>query len=317
MKNLITGIHHITAIAGNPQRNLDFYTGVLGMRLVKKTVNFDAPEVYHFYYGDSTGSPGTILTFFPYTGIQKGRRGKGMINTIGLSVSYSSLNFWENRLKNSGIKYSSPRERFNKEVSFYFEDYDGLGLELVFNNEDKRKGFSNGHIPEEYSIKGFYNVEIWEEGYERTAGLLTGQMDHKLISEQGNRFRYAANNSSGNYIDILCYPDKLRGLGGGGTVHHIAFNTQDKNTQEEARKIISQTNLNPTPIIDRQYFTSVYFREPGGVLFEIATSGPGFAIDEDEKHLGEELKLPPQYEQFRSEIEKVLKPVTLNTEHFV
>ena len=316
MTKLITGIHHITALANDPQKNIDFYSGILGLHFVKKTVNFDAPEVYHFYYGNEIGEPGTILTFFPYEGIQKGRRGKGMLNTTAFSVPSSSIGFWENRLKRFNIDYKNFIERFETEVVLYFEDPDGLGLELVFNDKDLRKGFTYGHIPIEHSIKGFYNAEIWEEGYERTAGLLTGQLDHILIAEKGNRFRFAASNKPGSYIDILCFPDTLRGLGGGGTVHHIAFATDNTETQIELRNKISERMLNPTPVIDRQYFKSVYFREPGGVLFEIATMEPGFAVDEEHDHLGEELKLPPQYEKHRTEIQKVIKPVSLNLDNY-
>ena len=316
MKRLINGIHHITALADKPQRNIDFYAGVLGLRFVKKTVNFDAPEVYHFYYGNETGEPGTILTFFPYEGIQKGRHGKGMLNTTAFSVSYSSIGFWEGRLKKFNIDYKNPYERFNDEVVLYFNDPDGLGLELVFNNKDVRKGFSYGNIPLEHSIKGFYNVEIWEEGYELTAGLLLEQMDHTLLVEKGNRFRFAASDAPGKYIDILCSPDSLRGLSGGGTIHHIAFSTDNTETQMEVRNKLAERNLNPTPVIDRQYFKSVYFREPGGVLFEIATVEPGFAVDEDVKHLGEELKLPPRYEKFRDEIQKVVIPVSLQLDNY-
>lgn len=234
MKPLVTDIHHVTAIASDTQKNIDFYTGFLGLRLVKKTVNFDAPEVYHFYYGDEDG------------------------------------------------------------------------------NKDKRPGYSNGNIPLQNSIKGFYNAEIWEEGYERTAGLLTEQMDHKLIAEKENRFRFAVTDSPGNYIDILCSPDSLKGLAGSGTVHHIAFATPDKETQLEVRMKIVKRMLNPTPVLDRNYFTSIYFREPGGVLFEVATSGPGFAIDESKEHLGEALKLPSQFEPRRKELENILPPITFN-----
>lgn len=312
---LVTGIHHVTALAGSPQKNIDFYAGVLGLRLVKKTVNFDAPEVYHFYYGNETGQPGSILTFFPYGDIMKGRHGKGMLNTTSFSVPLSSLEYWENRFKKFNINYKQPQERFD-EVFIYFEDEDGLGLELVFNDKDQRQGFSYGNIPVENSIKGFYNVEIWEEGYERTAAILTQQLDHTLIAEKGNRFRFAATNSPGNYVDILCVPDSLRGLGGNGTVHHIAFATANKKTQEEVRIKIAQRMLNPTPILDRQYFTSIYFREPGGVLFEVATEEPGFAIDEDKAHLGESLKLPSWYEKNRKEIEEAITPVTLNLQNF-
>lgn len=316
MNKLITGIHHVTALAGDPQINLDFYCGVLGVRLVKKTVNFDAPEVYHFYYGDETGQPGTILTFFPYKGIASGRHGKGMLNTTCFSVPSASMNYWLERLKKFGINYKNPVERFENEAAVYFEDPDGLGLELIFNDADKRPGFTYGHIPLEYSIKGFYSVEIWEEGYERTAAILIEQMDHTLIAEKGNRFRFAATVSPGNFIDILCSPESLRGLSGGGTVHHIAFATPDAQTQKQARERILKRMLNPTPVLDRQYFTSVYFREPGGVLFEIATSGPGFAIDESKEQLGEALKLPSWYEQYRNQIEQAVIPVTLKLDQY-
>ena len=316
MAQLITGIHHITAMADDPQRNLDFYAGILGLRLVKKTVNFDAPEVYHFYFGNELGEPGTILTFFPYEGIQRGRHGKGMLNITSFSVAGGSINFWEKRLQKFNIKYKEAQERFSGETVIYFEDPDGLGLELVFNDKDDRQPFSYGHIPVEHSIKGFYGAEIWEEGYERTAALLTELMDHKLIEEKGNRFRFAATNAPGNYIDIIPKPDAMRGLGGGGTVHHIAFSTPDEETQVKARKVLTENYVNPTPVLDRQYFKSIYFREPGGVLFEIATATPGFAIDEEKAHLGESLKLPPQYEPHRKEIEGIVKPVELNFEKF-
>jgi Lactoylglutathione lyase and related lyases len=316
MNQLITGIHHVTAIAGNAQKNLDFYAGILGLRLVKKTVNFDAPEVYHLYYGDETGNPGSILTFFPYEGLISGRHGKGMLNTTTFSVPLSALDFWLTRLKKYGISYKEPQDRFAEETVVYFEDTDGLGLELVFNDKDTRPGFTHGNIPLEYSIKGFYNVEIWEEGYERTAGLLTEQLDHKLIAEKGNRFRFAATNTPGNYVDILCSPESMKALPGSGTVHHIAFATPDKETQLSVRLKIVKRMLNPTPVLDRNYFSSIYFREPGGVLFEVATAGPGFAIDEAKKHLGEALKLPAQFETRRNELEKILSPLTFNYDQY-
>lgn len=316
MQKLITGIHHITALAGDSQENIDFYTGILGLRLVKKTVNFDAPEVYHFYYGDETGSPGSILTFFPYHGISRGRHGKGMLNTTTFSVASSSMGYWLERLQKYNVAMKAPVERFYSEKAVYFEDRDGLGLELVFNEADQRLGYHNGSIPAQHSIKGFYSAEIWLEGYERTAGLLTEQMDHKLISEKGNRFRFAANDVPGNYIDLVCTPDSLRGLGGGGTVHHIAFATPDSKTQEEVRIKISQRMLNPTPVLDRSYFTSIYFREPGGVLFEVATAGPGFQTDETMDSLGESLKLPAQYEPYRDQIEKGLSPIKVDPSKF-
>ena len=309
MDKLVTGIHHITALASEAQENINFYTGILGVRLVKKTINFDAPEVYHFYYGDENGTPGSILTFFPYQGLVRGRHGKGMLNTTTFSVAASSMNYWLERLKKLHVDHKDPIERFPGEVAVYMEDKDGLGLELVFNDKDTRPGFTYGNIPIEHSIKGFYSVEIWLEGYERTAGLLTEQMDHVMIAEKGNRFRFAATDAPGNYVDLLCSPDSLKGLGGGGTVHHIAFATADEKSQNEVRVKIEQRMLNPTPVLDRTYFTSIYFREPGGVLFEVATAGPGFLIDEDKDKLGQELKLPQQYEQYRKQIEKSVAPV--------
>lgn len=316
MEKLISGIHHVTAIAGNTQKNIEFYLGILGLRLVKKTVNFDAPDVYHFYYGDETGSPGSILTFFPYENLVRGRQGKGMLNTTTFSVPSGSLDFWTGRLKKFGVAYKEPHERFSNEAVIYFEDYDGLGLELVFNDADPRPGYTVGIIPAEHAIKGFFNVEIWEEGYERTAALLTEQLDHMLISEKGNRFRFAATDSPGNYVDIVCTPDTLKGLSGSGTVHHIAFATPDQNAQLEVRKKLNARMLNPTPVLDRNYFTSIYFREPGGVLFEVATAGPGFAIDENADALGQELKLPENYESYRSELERILPPIDFNEEAY-
>lgn len=312
MENLILGIHHVTALAGEPQQNIDFYTGILGLRMVKKTVNFDAPDVYHFYYGDETGSPGSILTFFPYEGIIKGKHGNGMLNVTSFSVPYNSLSYWEERLKKYNINHKPAQERFEGEVVISFEDPDGLGLELVFNDKDPRPGFTYGNIPLEHSIRGFYGVEIWQEGYERTGGLLTQVMDHKLIAEKGNRFRFAAKDSPGNYIDILATPNASKGIGGGGTVHHIAFNTPDKDSQAKVREKIFRQGLQPTMTLDRQYFKSIYFREPGGVLFEVATAKPGFGIDEESDKLGEDLKLPPQYEVKRDLIEKAVKPVHTN-----
>ncbi|HUQ64573.1 MAG TPA: VOC family protein [Flavitalea sp.] len=315
MNKLITGIHHITALAADAQPNIDFYCGILGLRLVKRTVNFDAPEVYHLYYGDETGQPGSILTFFPYQGLTGGRHGKGMLNTTGFSLPSSSLSYWEERLKKYNISYKGPSERF-EETFMYLEDHDGLGLELVFSDRDDRPGFTYGHIPAEHSIKGFYGGEIWVEGYERTAALLTEQLDHVKIGEKGNRFRYAATDKPGNYIDILCTPDSLKGLGGAGTIHHIAFSTPDAETQNEVRVKLSQRMLNPTPVLDRNYFTSIYFREPGGVLFEVATAGPGFMVDEKKEELGNALKLPDQYEQYRRQIEKAVVPITLNPDKY-
>jgi len=310
MEKSITGIHHVTALTSDAQKNINFYAGILGMRLVKKTVNFDAKEVYHFYYGDEEGHPGSILTFFPYQGLVSGRHGKGMLNTTTFSLAATSLEYWTDRLHKFGINYKDPQERFDSEVVVYFEDFDGLGLELVFTDKDERQGFIHGPVPPQHAIKGFYNVEIGQEGYERTAGLLTEQLDHVLVAERGNRFRFAARNTPGNYVDVVCMPDSLKGLSGSGTVHHIAFATPTREAQAQVRQRLVERQLNPTPVLDRNYFTSIYFREPGGVLFEIATSGPGFQVDEPQDQLGQSLKLPPQFEKDRAAIEKALPPIS-------
>jgi glyoxalase family protein len=304
MRNIITGLHHVTALTSDAQQNVDFYAGILGLRLVKKTINFDAPDVYHLYYGNETGSPGTILTFFPFHGISPGTKGKGQVTVTSFSVSQNSLEYWTKRLKKFNITYEDPAERFDNELYIYFEDFDGLGIELIANTSDKRKAFTYGQIPPENAIKGFYSISLSEEGYERTAGLLTDQMDYKLVSEKGNRFRFSPNSQPGGFVDILCSPESLRGVGGAGTVHHVAFATRDDNSQLEFReKLLSRGVVNPTPVIDRQYFHSVYFREPGGILFEAATSDIGFTLDETPEHLGEGLKLPPWEEMNRHEIE--------------
>lgn len=317
MSKLVTGLHHITALASDAQKNVDFYAGILGLRMVKKTINFDAPEIYHLYYGNEKGSPGTILTFFPYPTIPKGRKGKGQLTVTSFSIPEKSIDYWMKRLTKFKIKYEDPQQRFGEEVFIYLEDGDGLGLELVANKKDERPGFSYGNIPVEHAIKGFYGIALSEEGYERTAGLLMGQMDHVLIQEKGNRFRYSASGKPGDFVDVLCSPDALRGIGGSGTIHHVAFATANDATQLEARRKLLNAGYNITPVLDRQYFHSVYFREPGGVLFEIATIPPGFAVDEEPAHLGESLKLPPWEEKNRSWIEKELPPVHLDIKSFV
>ena len=304
-------------MADDAQKNLDFYAGVLGLRMVKKTVNFDAPDVYHLYYGNETGAPGTIMTFFPFAGIMRGRHGKGQMTVTSFSVPASSLDYWLKRLKKFNIVHSAPQQRLDGELFISFQDPDGLGLELVFNSADQRPGFTYGAIPVENAVKGFYGAELAEEGYERTAGLLLESMDHRLIAEKGNRFRYSASGIPGDFIDIVCTPDAQRGLGGGGTIHHLAFATPDDATQLEVREKLLTKGLQVTPVLDRQYFHSIYFREPGGILFEIATNPPGFAVDEHPAKLGGALKLPAWYESSRDKIEKGLKPIQLNTEKFM
>ena len=317
MKQLITGIHHVTALADDAQKNVDFYAGVLGLRMVKKTINFDAPDVYHLYYGNEKGSPGTIITFFPYPGLVRGRHGKGQMTVTSFSTPESSLDYWMKRLSKFGIQHTQPEQRFDSETFIGFEDIHGLALELVFNKSDYRDGFTYGQIPLEHSVRGFYGISLSEEGYERTAGLLLQGLDHKLITEKGNRFRYSVSGQPGDFVDVLCEPDSLRGLGGSGTIHHLAFATPNDQTQLEAREKLMKLGLNVTPVLDRQYFQSIYFREPGGILFEVATNPPGFQIDEDPAHLGEALQLPPWVENARKDIEENLQVIKVQTEKFM
>lgn len=316
MAKLVTGLHHITALSSDAQSNLDFYAGILGLRLVKKTINFDAPEVYHLYYGNEVGSPGTIMTFFPYQGLSKGRKGNGQLTVTSFSIPENAIDYWLKRLKKFKVVHNDPEPRFDDELFIYLEDSDGLGLELVANKRDKRPGFTYGNIPSEFAIKGFYGITISEDGYEKTAGLLTAQMDHQWIAEKGNRFRYSASNQPGDFVDVLCHPEALRGYGGAGTIHHVAFATANDTTQIEAREKLMRVGLNITPVIDREYFHSIYFREPGGVLFEIATIPPGFFVDESQAELGKTLKLPPWHEKHRSIIEKELPPIKLDPQQF-
>ncbi len=310
MDGNVSGIHHITVVAGDPQENIRFYAGLLGLRLVKKTVNFDAPSVYHFYYGDERGLPGSILTFFPYGRIHRGRPGTGMAGTVAFSAPGASGDFWEERLTRHGTAVRRAAHPVDGRPALELRDQDGLSLCIVLNDDDHRPGRASGTIPGEHAIRGFHGVEVWEVEAAETADMLTTHLDHHLVAASGNRRRYAAIDAPGNYVDVVSAPGTPLGIGGAGTVHHIAFATADLATQARLRNgLLGVTQ--PTPPIDRQYFTSVYFREPGGVLFEIATVGPGFSVDEPLERLGELLKLPPQYEGSRSEIEAQLSPVTV------
>lgn len=318
MEKLITGIHHVTAVSGGVQENIDFYTGVLGLRLVKKTVNFDDPNAYHFYFGDETGNAGTIMTTFPYgKDLQQGRDGVGKINTTAFSLPFQSLDFWEERLSKLNVSFKNPQQRSTSEVFIYLEDFDGMGIELVFTEKEKRNGFSyHDDIPTEHSIRGIHHVEMWVEAHEKTASLLTNVLNHQLILESSNRFRYAVEDEPGKYIDLLWAPDAVKGYPGRGMVHHVAFATPNQEAQLELRKKIQMFGLQPTEVKDRNYFTSIYFREPNGVLFEIATSGPGFGIDEDISELGMALKLPSQYEEYRDKISESLPTFIYPSEKF-
>jgi len=315
MKPLITGIHHITAIAGNPQKNVDFYTGILGLRMVKKTINFDAPDVYHFYFGDEFGTPGTVFTTFPFDGARKGTKGTGELTFTAFSIPQGSLSFWIDRLAKYNIPTSTPLSRFGEKL-IRFEDHDGMGIELIANDKDSRKGWTYGNIPLEHSIRGFYGATLNLKAKDLTEKLLTQFMDYKLIAEENGRFRYGTKGEPGDILDIVLDNNGRQGIQSAGTVHHIAFRTANTSTQLEIQKILMENGYHVTEVKDRNYFKSIYFREPGGVLFEIATDEPGFAIDEDEAHLGELLKLPEWAEPQREKIASRLAKVNLNIESF-
>lgn len=309
MAKLISGLHHVTALASDPQKNVDFYTKVLGLRLVKKTINFDAPDVYHLYYGDQTGNPGSIMTFFPFPGMYKGKRGSGQLTITGFSISADSIDFWMERLAELAIDFQGPTERWNETV-LYLEDPDGIGIELVANKSDVRVGYERDDIPAKHAIKGFHHVQLDVRNKDVTAALLTNYMNHEPVAEMENRIRLAANDVSGAYVDLNVDPNLLRGSEGAGIVHHVAFRTESDETQLEIKENLRRIGYHSSPVMDRQYFHSVYFREPNGILFEIATDPPGFLVDEEEAALGETLKLPPWEESRRGLIEKHLVSLT-------
>lgn len=321
MQTLITGLHHVTAVLGGTQTSLDFYAGILGLRLVKKTVNFDDPNVYHLYFGDSKGSPGSIFTVFPYgESLKEGRHGQGKINTTAFSLPAASLAFWQKRLDQFHIAHKHAQQRYEGEVFIYLEDPDGLGLELVFDTKENRPGSGfNPIIPANHSIRGLHHVELWLDHFEKTAALLTTVMNHRLLQESAGRFRYAVDDLPGKYVDILWDSQggqTLKGLNGKGMVHHVAFATPDKTTQLELQARLQQMGLNPTQVKDRKYFSSVYFTEPGGVIFEIATSGPGFTVDETVDELGTHLQLPELFEWNRTYLTGKLPTVHYDAEKF-
>lgn len=310
MKNKILGIHHITAIAGSAKRNFDFYTRVLGLRLIKKTVNFDDPGTYHFYFGDEVGTPGTILTFFPWEGVTRGRPGTGLTTDIAYAVPEGSLTFWKERLKYHHVPVRSSGIRLG-EAYLSFEDPDGLPLTLVIPAKpDNRKPWQTSEVPPSVATKGFHSVTLTLTSKTGTAKVLTDIFDYNFAGQEDNRYRYFTSAIEGAaIIDLIEDPQAGRAINAGGTVHHIAFRVANEEVLMQFREKVVQHGLNITPKIDRNYFFSLYFREPGGVLFEIATDNPGFTVDESVDELGTHLRLPPQYESSRAEIEKVLPPL--------
>jgi glyoxalase family protein len=311
MPSPIVGLHHVTAIASDPQRNLDFYTEVLGLRFVKRTVNFDDPGTYHFYFGDDAGSPGTILTFFPWPNASRGLTGVGEVTHTAFSVPLSSLDYWKQRLSDQGLLVEHTGKRFDEEV-LTFADPDGMKIEIVGHADAGPVNAPRfADVPPEHAIRGFFGVTLYQHRPDATATILNVMGFHKA-AEEGNRLRFAADGTAlGNHIDLLIDPKAGYGRAGAGTVHHIAFRATDDAAQLEWRKEIAK-HLDVTPVQDRTYFHSIYYREPGGVLFELATDPPGFALDEPLESLGEELRIPEWLEPRRGMIEKRLAPITLH-----
>jgi glyoxalase family protein len=307
MEERILGLHHITAIAGNPQRNYDFYTKALGLRLVKKTVNFDDPETYHFYYGNEKGDPGTILTFFPWGNVQPGKAGTGMATEIGFSIPPGSFDFWVDRLHKMNIRHELPDDKFD-ETSLIFWDPDGLKLKLTApSHPDLRHSWRSKEVDEKNAIKGFHSVTLLLKDISPTALILTDLLGYRFVKQDGNSYRYICDSvETAAFVDLIESPDEKPGFVAGGTNHHIAFRVKNRETQMHFHNKIQKHGLRITEQIDRNYFYSVYFREPGGVLFEIATDNPGFTVDEPLNELGTHLKLPEQYEAERNFLEKKL-----------
>jgi glyoxalase family protein len=306
------GIHHVTAIARDPQANVDFYTRTLGLRLVKQTVNFDAPDSYHLYYGDEQGSPASLLTFFPWPGAPKGRQGAGMTTTTAFSVPGSSLGWWHERLRSLQVDTDAPVTRDDEDV-LTFRDPNGMVIDLVAAEGDHRSGWDGvADIPAQHAVRGLHAVTLSEQQLDPSAGMLTELLGMDVAGESAGGARFAmADGGSGALVDVTAGV-RERGLQAGGTVHHVAFRAPDLETMTAWREELLGRGVDVTQILDRQYFRSIYFREPGGVLFEIATDAPGFAVDEPLLELGRHLRLPPWLEPDREQIAASLPPLRLD-----
>lgn len=303
----ISAIHHITAIASSAADNLAFYESILGLRLVKQTVNFDDPYTYHLYYGDACGSPGTILTFFPWKDLPQGRPGAGMVTAIGLAVPRRSIEFWKKRFEANGI-LTTTSERFGEPV-IQLSDPHGLPLELV-GTQDRPSTviWQDGLVPEAHAVRGFHSATVTLRSLQETRALLTDVMGISLHDQEDNRYRFKmdASVSPGHFYDIVIDSQAPVGRAGAGTVHHIAFRTRDDNTQSKWQAVLRKAGFDVTDVRNRKYFRSIYFHSPEGVLFEIATDPPGFNVDESENELGKHLMLPDHYEPMRLSIERHL-----------
>lgn len=313
----VRGIHHVSTIASEPQRNIDFFAGLLGLRLVKRTVNFDDPETYHLYYGDEVGTPGCIMTFFPWPGAKPGRQGPGEVAVVSFSVLPGAIGFWLERFVRQGVTHERPVLRGSgddAERVLAFRDHDGAMYELVGHEAAaSRPSWTQAPgIPAEHAIHGFHCVTLWVEDGEPTERVLVDTLGFRATSERESTKRYVAEEGGpGRIVDVRSVGGFMRGAKGAGIVHHVAFEVSDDQAELEVREQVIAAGLHPTPVIDRNYFHSVYFREPGGVLYELATTPPGFAVDEPVEHLGERLMLPAQYEPNRAQIEAVLPPIHL------
>ena len=312
MSKQITGIHHITAIAGDPQTNVDFYAGVLGLRLVKLTVNFDDPGTYHLYYGDGMGHPGTILTFFPWPQASKGRRGTGQVTETAFAIPENAIGYWTSRLAEAKVAFRGPFERFGEQV-IAFADPDGMLVELVGSKTAPiDRAYEGGRVPLEFAIRGFHSAALCEGDERETAALLTDTMGFQLVAQEGNRLRYMIGTGGpASLVDVIRAPEERRGRVVVGTVHHIAWRTPTDEQQGEWLEELTRLKYDVSPVMDRKYFHSIYYREPGGILFEIATDPPGFAIDEPQAELGTHLVLPEWLEPVRARLEATLPPLRL------
>ena len=303
----ITGIHHITAISGDAQENLDFYAGVLGMRLVKKSVNQDDPGTYHLFYADADGHPGTDLTFFPFRFSAPGRLGAGLGIEIALAIPPGSVDYWRQRLAEHGAKLSREEIRRGERV-LTLSDPHGQQLALVETGDEREfEAWPRSPVPAERQVRGLHAVRVWEHSLAQTASFLTDVLEFSSYGEENGWHRFGVGGGgSGKHIEIREMPDQPRGAWGVGTMHHVAWRVADETVELKVRERIAKAHRRPTEVIDRFWFKSVYFLEPGGVLFELATEGPGFTADEEPEHLGEQLVLPPWLEPQRQAIESAL-----------
>jgi glyoxalase family protein len=311
----IQGLHHVTALAGDPRGNLGFYREVLGLRLVKRTVNFDDPGAYHLYYGDALGRPGTLLTFFLWPGGTRGRVGAGQVTAIALTIPEASIGYWQERLQACGVVVERIAPRFEEEeVVLRFRDPDGLALELAAHpRAGERPGWPDGPVPPAHAIRGLHAVTLLETVAELTLRFLIEEMGFRVERSEGDRIRLKVGpGGPGAWVDLHVDPRASRGRVAVGTVHHVAWRVRDVAEQQAWRAHLQARGLYVTPVMDRKYFRSIYFREPGGVLFEIATDPPGFTVDEPPERLGTGLMLPDWLEPQRGEIERALPPLEVS-----